>query len=99
METDSASARQANVARIKKRSMKLNSTSMLGCCLANLSASSEDAQRSESGLAWVVLTEGTGDAHSGEDGPPLGIVVYDAELLSFRKAPPRLTSPAPAPSE
>ena len=136
---------------------------------ANVGAAPKEAQRSDSGFAWVVLTESAGDAHPGEgdivvmnfigwtaegklvqeslsngrpasirlgalfpgwreamqlmvpgakrrlwipgklahgeakpgeapaeEGPPLGMLVYDVELISFEKAPPR---PAPAPSE
>ena len=139
---------------------------------ANVGAVPEEAQRSDSGLAWVVLTESAGDAHPGEGdvvvmnfigwtaegklvqeslsnarsaaipfgalfpgwreglqlmvpgekrrfwipgklahgeakpgeapagkGPPLGMLVYDVELISFEKAPPRPATPVPAPSE
>ncbi|MBW1904634.1 MAG: FKBP-type peptidyl-prolyl cis-trans isomerase [Deltaproteobacteria bacterium] len=139
---------------------------------ANVGAVPEEAQRSDSGLAWVVLTESAGDAHPAEgdmvvmnfigwtaegklvqeslsngrsasiafgalfpgwreglqlmvpgekrrlwipgklahgevkpgeppaeQGPPLGMLVYDVELISFDKAPPRPATPVPAPSE
>ena len=139
---------------------------------ANVGAAPKEAQRSDSGLAWVVLTESAGDAHPGEgdvvvmnfigwtaegklvqeslsngrpasirlgalfpgwreamqsmvagekrrlwipgklahgeakpgepraeNGPPLGMLVYDVELISFEKAPPRPATPVPAPSE
>jgi peptidylprolyl isomerase len=139
---------------------------------ANVGAIPEEAQRSDSGLAWVVLTESAGDAHPGEgdivvmnfigwtadgklvqeslsngrpasirfgalfpgwreglqlmvagekrrlwipgklahgeaepgappaeDGPPLGMLVYDVELISFEKAPPFRTVPVAAPNE
>lgn len=139
---------------------------------ANVGAAPDEAQRSDSGLAWVVLTESAGDAHPGEgdivvmnfigwtadgklvqeslsngrpasipfgalfpgwregmhlmvpgekrrfwipgklahgeakpsepaaeDGPPLGMLVYDVELISFEKAPPTSAIPVPASSE
>jgi len=139
---------------------------------ANVGAVPKEAQRSDSGLAWVVLTESAGDAHPGEgdmvvmnfigwtaegklvqeslsdgrpasiavgalfpgwregmqlmvagekrrfwipgklahgeakpgepraeNGPPLGMLVYDVELISFEKAPPRPATPVPTPNE
>ena len=139
---------------------------------ANVGTLPKEAQRSDSGLAWVVLTESAGDAHPGEgdmvvmnfigwtaegklvqeslsdgrpasiavgalfpgwregmqlmvagekrrfwipgklahgeakpgepraeNGPPLGMLVYDVELISFEKAPPRPATPVPTPNE
>jgi peptidylprolyl isomerase len=171
-ESDSSAAGTADKPATVVRSERATTVEVDTSAPANVGAAPEEAQRSNSGLAWVVLTESAGDAHPAEgdvvvmnfigwtaqgklvqeslsngrpasirfgalfpgwreglqlmvpgekrrfwspgklahgeakpgeapaeEGPPLGMLVYDVELISFEKAPPRPATPVPAPNE
>jgi peptidylprolyl isomerase len=171
-ESDSSAAGTADKPATVLRSERTAKVEVDTSAPPNVGAAPDEAQRSDSGLAWVVLTESAGDAHPGEGdmvvmnfigwtaegklvqeslsngrpasipfgalfpgwregmqsmvagekrrfwipgklahgeakpgeapaekGPPLGMLVYDVELISFEKAPPRPANPVPAPSE